>query len=254
MLELIDIELKQQIAMSHLDGYGQDLKLHEKQINTKTKNYKHNLGRDLTNTNLYNIFEINKDLLFDVKMRGFWELFLMLDKSSNILFTFMSEESLNKLLKDKTREIAHYVDILSRKNFDLPSKTQQLNLKGIKNEKFDLDELEQKLNELCDNLTMQNKNPDFRHAIITNKRIGNNIVALKAYIFNANLDLVEEENWSEYLKPGYESINDLDFKNQIIVSDSEIPKPTLKKEFQKPENDIIPQIKEIDNQEQIEDK
>lgn len=228
MLEKISEKTKRIIAESHIEGYGQDLETLKRIINTKTFNYKTNLGRDLTNTNLFNKFNENT-ALFDVKKRGFWELFLMLDKESNILFTFMSEDSLNRLLKDKTREIPHYVDILSQNNDGLLAKTKQMTFPGVRTNRFEKDELKLKLLELCHNLILGTKDVSFRHAIITNTKQGGAVASLHIYIFDAELNLVEDESWNKYLKPSYD---DLEF-NLPNNNEEEIIKPKLKQQYAK---------------------
>lgn len=241
MLEKISEELKQRIANSHIDGFGEELEYWVKQINTPTSNYKNMLPRDLTNGILISFCDEN--LRYDIVRRGFYELLLLLDLNSNLLFTCMSEDALNKILKDKKREVPHYIDILSLKNKGLEGKTHQITLPGIDTELFPEDELERQLKELCSNLELQT-DKEFRHCIITIKKSGYNVQELKAYIFNSALELVEEENWSQYLKPSYTFLDDTKKSNEV-----DIIKPTLKKDFLVQDKDTMPEIKNDKNDE-----
>lgn len=235
MLEKISTKLKQQIANSHIDGFGEDLEYWVKQINTPTTNYRNMLPRDLTNGYLISLCDDN--LKYDIVRRGFYELLLLLDLNSNVLFTCMSEEALNRILCDKKREIPHYIDILSLKNKGLESKFHQISIPGISTKLFAEDELERQLKDLCFNLEMQT-DKDFRHCIITIKKSGYNIEKLKAYIFNSELELVEEENWSQYLKPSYTLLD-----NTKLSEDADIIKPKLKPKFLEQNEEIKPNIK-----------
>ena len=105
------------------------------------------------------------------------------------------------------------------------------------------DELERQLKELCSNLELQT-DKEFRHCIITIKRSGYNVQELKAYIFNSALELVEEENWSQYLKPSYTFLDDTKKYNEV-----DIIKPTLKKDFLVQDKDTMPEIKNDKNDE-----
>lgn len=85
---------------------------------------------------------------------------------------------------------------------------------------------------------------EFRHCIITIKKSGYNVQELKAYIFNSALELVEEENWSQYLKPSYTFLDDTKKSNEV-----DIIKPTLKKDFLVQDKDTMPEIKNDKNDE-----
>ena len=160
---------------------------------------------DFLNTNLCKAFSSPDCMTYDAK-RGPWELVLLYEPKSGFLFTFMREKRFSEIRATlEKRKNMHYVDMLVHHfNADLIAPTDQLRLYPVNFN--DEDHLCEKVHSLLSSFT--NCEDLVKHyAIVLFDSAATSLRSVRAVMVDSNLNIVEEENWSQYI----------DFRESILT-------------------------------------
>lgn len=200
----IDEQTKRRFANSINKGLGKDLDFVKINLELNTRNYRTGLCWDLIISNLMRDFDC-EGVLFSIQKRGFFEFLIMLDKTSNILYTFMKEDRLKNVIKSKPGETPHYLNALTMLNKGLNAEVKQIQIFPVNKFNFDKKQLKAMLDSLCNDLVEKRVSLTCRHVIVTFSVQNKALSSMRANILNSNFDLIHSESWNEYITPSHES-------------------------------------------------
>ena len=180
------------------EAVGEDYQEAESHLNLETHISKPFLIWDLTYRNLINAFS-DGNVLYSTKKQGMWEIMLLYDKNSKLLFSFMKDTRFRTIRQSKRGKQPQYIRAVLTLNAKLQAKVKQQRMFDDNLE--DTSEITLLLDNLCMNFTEQVLNEAQHHALIVFSTSFGRITSLQANILDRNLDVVEERDWLDTTKP-----------------------------------------------------
>lgn len=180
-------------------GFGEDYLEADSHLGLITHVSKSFLKWDLFNRNLFIQFA-SGDILHSFYKRGMWELTLLYSHESNLLMSFMSKNRFRSIQNKRKKEWPLYLRALLTLNAHLQAAIEQQRF-------FEDDESENQeyfahlLNMMCSSLGENGDHTNWRHALVVFDPKYNQISSLNAYVLDANMEIVEECNWLNVVKP-----------------------------------------------------
>ncbi|MDR3585275.1 MAG: DUF5986 family protein [Desulfosporosinus sp.] len=196
------------IAKCLVDAVGDDIKedveLHKLVTQNGTK------GRiwDFLNRNICKSFS-KSDIIANPTKRGAWELVPVFDRNTGTIYSLMREQRFSTLKKElPKRRIANYVDALvGSLNANLIAPHHQSSLFPSLTKKFNSKKLQEIVQKILYDLGIPN-NLVKRHALILFKSSNYELSTIRCCVVNSNLDIVEEADWSNYIKTNESAVAD----------------------------------------------
>ena len=169
-----------------------ELEIEEK--NSVSKGY---LKWDLFNKNCIRTFSYG-DLVARYARRGPWHMVPLVDFRIGYIFTVMRMERFKQLSKSKSkRKKAHYVDAFVESfNFDVRGASQ---LSIFLEKQFGEDEIAKIVDGILNDMQID-KSIIQKYAVILFDEFNHELISLKCCIINSELEIVDEEDWSSYIK------------------------------------------------------
>jgi len=186
------------IAKSLADAVGDDIKMDVLGHGLITENSTPSRIWDLLNTSICKYFD-KSDVIANPTKRGAWKLVPVFERSTGFIYTLMRESRFLTLKKElPKRRNAHYADALARSlNSDLRASNGQLTLFPISY--FNNNHIEEIVQKILSDLAIPNELVK-RHALILFESSNYELSSLRCCVIDSNLDIVNEANWSSYIK------------------------------------------------------
>ncbi|MBA4689157.1 MAG: hypothetical protein H2184_18680 [Candidatus Galacturonibacter soehngenii] len=180
------------------NAIGDDLKesLRVSRISDRYSNSKKFLKWDIINRNFVDNF-VGKDIVADYANRGAWHMVPLVDKANGCIYSVMREERFRELQKKQTkRRKAHYIDAFTQSfNFDL-NQGRQISFFG--NDCFDNEEVSNIVDSIMKSINVD-KGIITRHALVLFEEYHSEIVSVRCCILDSSLNIVESEEWSQFI-------------------------------------------------------
>lgn len=154
-----------------------------------------------------------------VSKRGVWEFVLVLDIKSGYLYSFMKGDRFETVRKnyEKNKKL-HYLEVLCGINTPYLSETyEQLDFLNVANE-----QAEEK-DEILEKMLMQLKNEVKKHILVTFEISKDKIIAARANVVSENLQIMETEQWQQYITPSYDAMISHIAEEDLQIEEEEIP-------------------------------
>lgn len=182
------------------DAVGDDIQADIQLNDLQTRNSVPSRIWDLLNTNVVKTLE-TEDCTIAKAHRGPWEMLVILEKTSQYIFTFMREKRFAELRRrQRQRKRMHYIDMLTQQfNKELLANQQQLSF--IPHEFSD----EEKLAELVQGL-LHDLGSDMdivrHHVLVLFDTVGYQLTHIRAVMVTPSLDIARgsEQDWSQYIR------------------------------------------------------
>jgi hypothetical protein len=199
---------------------------------------------DLIYNSIIDLLQEYKDKYeYHLSMRGIWRILLIADKETGLMCSVIKLERFSQL-KNSKRSKFHYLDILASINKDLHSTNEQIKIDGVNITEsinnFDNAILKDNLDKLVKDFNSY-INKYFLVAFVENE---NELLKLKAFMPDKNLNIVESEDWSDLIEPSYDLVipdDNENYKEQY----KEIPLPLKKEAFRKRTENLSKLNKEV---------
>lgn len=191
-------ELIAKIVRCVEDAVGDDIREDIHRNNLQTRNSVPSRIWDLLNTNVIRTLDTEECLISKVH-RGPWEMLIVLEKTTQCVFTFMREKRFAEIRKSKHRRPhMHYVDILARQfNADLPSDQQMCFLPHTFADEDLLSELVQALlHDFEDDVDLVRN-----HVLVLFEASGYQLTHIRAVMVTPSLEIAHgsEQDWSRFI-------------------------------------------------------
>ncbi|WP_018703818.1 DUF5986 family protein [Anaeromusa acidaminophila] len=183
------------------DAVGDDIKGDIKSHGLVTQNSTPTRIWDLLNTNICKNFN-QIDIIANPTKRGPWEMVPIFERNTGIVYSLMREQRFELLKKEfPKRRNAHYIDAFARSlNADLCAAKNQLLLFPLCEKKFNNEEFIQEIIEkIFRDLGVPNELVR-HHALILFSSFNNELASLRCCVVDSNLGIVDEVDWSNYIK------------------------------------------------------
>lgn len=222
---LMDDTNKQKLVGGLYNAIGDDLlecmKLTE--LPDKYSNSEKFLKWDLINKNFIKSFR-GSNILAEYANRGPWYMVPLVDIQNGVIYSVLREDRFKELQrKREKRKKAHYIDaFIQMFNFDL-TKYQQMSLFD---ESFPDEEVRNIVVSVLEALNVVSGIIK-RHAVILFEEYNHELIGVRCCIIDANLDVIEEENWNAFIKHDYSVITETVSYDEI--EEEKKVKPTLGK-------------------------
>lgn len=151
-----------------------------------------------------------------------WEILLLYDKSSNMLFSFMKDTRFKDIRKVKRGRKPQYIRALLLHNQSLQAEIKQQKLFGSSETECENEQLKTMLDSLCANFIEPVVDKVKHHALIVFSSDYGQLTSLKAYMLDSDLDVVFEKNLLDIAKPIMS--NEVD---KVSKDDSNYKKPKI---------------------------
>ena len=189
---------KKNIVSCLCEGVGDDLKecLRHADINERKSNGGKLLKWDLINKNFMKKFERGKISTKYVK-RGSWYMAPLIDTDNGYIYTVMREDRFSELRKDqKKRNKPHYLDALAQAfNADL-SMNRQMHLFSAPH--FESNEVQRIVDDMLEDFRL-GASVISRYALIIFEEYHSEVTSVRCCLIDSTLQIVEEEDWSQYI-------------------------------------------------------
>lgn len=168
---------------------------------------------NIINRDLLNIFGENIEAT--IKSRGPWKLVLVHNSDTGATFSIMSKKNLERLQKQLPAN-PHYLEAVLNNNTGLTPIAHQMSLFNMPERDRDiLDSIRAQLfDDFSTNLTY--------HLLVVFDSVNNVVTSIKAILLTDKLELVSEEDWSQYLREST-SVKDIPYTSNADESKEEIP-------------------------------
>lgn len=208
-------------------------KQHIDENNFPTTNGKELYIWNYMNKNISDVLPTDKFQVVVMKRRS-WAFIGIYDKEEKYLYTLMREKNLTNLQKNISKNLIHYLNVLSKLNDPLKQKYEpiahQVSLFG---DELYTDETDEKLDDILCDLISKVYGEINRYVLIAFDADGvGNIKDIKGIIPAKGLDIYKEESWIEYVSQGYD-ITDI-VASEYIQAENEIllqRQPNLKRKI-----------------------
>ncbi len=222
MAELFTIpsELIQDVYQCMDQGFFEDYSEAEGKLGFVTHNSRAFLRWDLFNRNISLRIPSTKRICKFPK-RGTWELNLLFELEQKIVISFMSQQRYSQILKARHTKWPQYLQALLMLNVELHAPIKQTRM-------YDEDEPNtlycmQILDNLCSGIDNKNNQSSWRHILVVFDAKYGRIASLVAYLLDRDMDIVEQQDWLNVVKPIIS--NTIDTVEPDVLS---IPKTILK--------------------------
>lgn len=233
----IDTVLKEKFVSSIKNGlYETQLKYSD---HKKFNNAKHFVKMDDVANSISDVFDSNSEFDVIIFPRGPYKLALVYDKVDDILFSFMSTTRFQSLIDRNDHSHVHYLDALVNFNNKLEIDRMQL----VLDENFFEPNVE-KINQIKDDLRMRLNGiePESYITIVFGMN-GFRLISVQAVLTSEYLEVVDREDWSEFIEIDYSDLNyedatDSEENDQLDIS----IKPHIKRNDDIIEEHITPKV------------
>ena len=204
----ISSELAAKIVRCIEDAVGDDIRADIQKSGLRTGNSIPARIWDLLNTNISDMLPETDCEALTAK-RGFWDMLIVYEKSTQCIMTFMREERFKELRrKQKDRTQMHYIDIFARMfNGELvPGKEQMSLLPHVFSDEDKLAERAQSILRDLEGGTDVVKH----HVLVLFEASAFQLTSVRAVMITPSLDVAQgcEENWSQYISAAESVIAD----------------------------------------------
>lgn len=190
---------KQNIYEALFQAMGEDYQAIRASMDLQTNNSGPFTKWDLAFRNLISFFK-RENIPYVISQRGSWSFILVYDEINNIVISFMRKSRYKTLTESHGQKNPQYISELLELNKNLESRQPSLfDEKGNNNNIQISDKLREALNELCINWKERRNN--LRHVLVVFDYQSNAIQFLKAYLLDKRMNIIEENNWLEAVKP-----------------------------------------------------
>lgn len=125
---------------------------------------------------------------------------LAYDEVNNLVLSFMKKDRYKTIVKSHRRKIPRYISELLSLNKKLKSRQQSLFGDMDSNDNIEIsDKLRTSLNDLC--VGFKEKKDNIHHALVVFDYRRDNIQFLKLYLLDKRMNIIEENNWLEAVRP-----------------------------------------------------
>lgn len=199
--------------------------------NTITDNRKHMEKWDKINTCLNDLFNDNNRFSVVPLDRGLFKLVMIFDNVEQVLYTVIKKNNFNKLLSRKFLPKAHYIDAMLDYNYHYQEVPLQMSL-------FDMDSMfsetaEKQISDLHISIeSLLSTDKVKKYITIVIDFTGYTLNAVEAVFCSKWLETIESENWSEYIVPSFDDIEDNGKNDYVHENELKLKialKPTIKK-------------------------
>lgn len=163
---------------------------------------KHSVSRnylkwDLFNKNCIKAFS-EGTLIARYARRGPWHMVPLVDFSSNFIFSVMREARFKELSRGKSRrKKAHYMEAFAQSfNFDLGESSQ---MSIFLEKQFGEEEVAKIVNDILNDMNVEREAIQ-NYAVILFNEFNHELISIKCCVINSELEIIEEEDWSSYIK------------------------------------------------------
>jgi hypothetical protein len=198
-LERVSSNVIQRVYECLFQAIGEDYQEAASYLNLETHISKPFLNWDLMYRNLIHEFS-GSSVLYSTKKRGMWEVLLLFDTNSRMIFSFMRDTRLKSIQRNKTGQRPKYIRALLTLNDDLQAKQKQQSV-FMDEDDQNKSALITLLNELCMNFTEPVIGKIQHHALIVFSISFSQITSLKALMLDKDLDIVDDQNWLNCVRP-----------------------------------------------------
>ena len=189
---------KREIVGCLYEAIGDDLKgcLRREKIEVEKSDAAKLLKWDFINRNFINRF-LSGRMTAKYARRGGWYMVPLYDEETKTLFTVMREDRFYQLQRQQSnRRAIHYMDALTSSfNFDLNTNGQ---LSLFNEPQFADDEIQKVVEGILKEFGIKG-NVIKRYATILFEEYNLELVSVRCCILDSSLQIVEQENWSEYI-------------------------------------------------------
>ena len=175
--------------------------------NTLTDNRKHMQKWDYIGTTVSKAFESQEKYSFIPLDRGLFKPIMIFDKEEKVLYTIIKKKNFDKLLNRKSVDKIHYIDALLDYNLTYQATPQQLSLFDMEN--MFSDNAVDKIHDLQTNIETILCSDEINKYITIVIDFNNYILTdVNAVLCSKWLEIIDENNWSEFITPSYDDIED----------------------------------------------
>lgn len=201
-LERISTTIVQKIYQCLFQAVGEDYQEAEAKLDLETHVSKPFIVWDLIYRNLIRNFSDSSDsnVLYATQKRGMWEVMLLFDKESKMLFSFMRDIRFKSIRKVKRWKQPEYIRALLTLNENLQAENKQQCFFGDNTQQDNL-QLKNTLNSLCENFSEPIVSDIDHHVLVVFSSNYGQITSLKAMVLDSDLDIVTEQDWLDISKP-----------------------------------------------------
>lgn len=175
--------------------------------NTITDNRKHMEKWDRINTSIGSAFEVDDSYIFIPLDRGLFKPIMMFDKTNKVLYTVIKKQNYKKLMDRKSIEKTHYIDAMLDYNYEYQKAPAQTCL--FDEESFFSDSAQRQIVELKNMIeSLLSINEIQKYFTIVIDFSGYELSEAQCVLCSKWLTEIASENWSDYITPSYEDIED----------------------------------------------
>lgn len=200
---------------------------------TTTNNRKHMAKWDFINTSITSrLLGHNRYSVVPLD-RGLFELVMIYDKQDKTLYTVIRRQNFNKLTDRHSINKAHYIDAMLNYNYPYQPYSNQISF--IDDNNFFSEKAESQINTLSNDIKkILNTDEITKYITIVINFTGYNLMSVEAILCSKWLEVINGEDWSEYLTPTYDDVEPID--SQSYHHENEIKpkiqiKPAIKRKF-----------------------
>jgi len=155
---------------------------------------------DYINTNIYYGFK-SSDVIANPTKRGPWELLPFFERATGNIYSAMREERFSTIKKQRPgRKNAHYLDALTNSlNGDLVANIGQARFLDFA--PFEDEKIHEIVEKIFSDLNIPG-NIIKHHGLILFSSQNFQLFSLRCCVINGDLEIVEEADWSNYIKAG----------------------------------------------------
>jgi len=232
------------IAKCLADAVGDDIKVNS--YGLITQNGTPFRVWDLLNTKICKLFD-KSDVIANPTKRGAWLLVPVFERNTGVIYSLMRETRFAELKKElPKRRSAHYIDAFaSALNGNLHARHVQLTFFTIPS--FNKNHLREIVQKILSDLKIPNELVK-RHALILFRSANHELSSLRCCIVNSNLDIVNESDWCNYIKPTESAVPDTVDDKTSLYADPTVGMQYKQKAKDKMEQRILTEEKNADNE------
>jgi len=225
-----DNNFKQKVAYAIQDGLSMSRRV-VRDEDDEYSNYKNFLKPDKVYNSFSGLFKADPSYQVFPLFRGSYKLPLILEEERGILFSVLSKSKYDSLFSRKSEEKIHLIDALTKYNNGYLQKNKQLSFleeSNVDAQKGECDKIIKEVKEKLDG-----KEPE-EYIMLVYDTHGYELLEIRAILVSEYLEIIDEENWSDFIREDYEPQEIIDEENnfgdkELIIS-SKSDQAALKKE------------------------
>lgn len=229
---VLEIDIDKKVIISAIQRGLSNAQTEIYNSNTITENRKHMEKWDKINTCVYDLFYENDRFTITPLDRGLFKLLMIFDNKEHTLFTIIKKDNFNKLLNRKTLSKAHYIDSMFDYNYLYQKNPMQISIFDAENMFSEGAERQIKdLQTTIENLLLTDSIKKYITIVVDFK--GFTLTEVHAVLGSKWLEIIETDDWSEYINPSFDDIEDNGRRDYVQSSDlkSKISiKPSVRKQ------------------------